>query len=344
MYKFIDLFAGCGGLGEGFRESGFDPLIHLEINNDACDTLRSRMASLGLSDTKINKTVLCKDITSDKILIDITNAIDNNKPDIIIGGPPCQGFSIAGSIGRSALDDKRNHLFKEYVKVVRHFLPKMFLMENVSALARHDKGNTIKIIVEEFKKLGYNVHYKTLNASDYGVPQERRRVFIIGSMLDNNFVFPEPQINKISIKDTIDDLPILKSGEKSNISNHNAMNHTEQMLNKMQYIKPGGNRNDIPVMFRPKSGDARKYIKYAPDKPSICVTGDMRKVFHYSQNRALTARELARLQTFPDDYKFVGSSISVQQQIGNAVPVKLAKVLADAIKEYLDERKYISQS
>jgi len=123
-------------------------------------------------------------------------------------------------------------------------------------------------------------------------------------------------------------LPKLESGETSDIPLHNAMRHSAQMLHKMSYVKDGGNRNDIPEEIRPKSGDIRKYIRYSSNKPSFCVTGDMRKIFHYSQNRALTCRELARIQTFPDDYVFRGSTIEIQQQIGNAVPCNLAKAVA----------------
>ena len=129
---------------------------------------------------------------------------------------------------------------------------------------------------------------------------------------------------------------ILASGETSDIPNHVAMKHSAQMLNKMSYVKDGGDRKDIPEDLRPKSGDVRKYIRYASDKPSVCVTGDMRKIFHYSQNRALTCRELARIQTFPDSFIFEGSSIQIQQQIGNAVPPRLAYLIAKQVEEALD--------
>ena len=206
-------------------------------------------------------------------------------------------------------------------------------------MATHLKGKTIKIIIDAFKNVGYKVKYKVLNSVDYEVAQERRRIVIVGVRNDINsdFFYPEKSEKKLTIKDVIDDLPKLKSGEKSNIPNHNAMKHTEQMLKKMSYIKDGGNRNDIPEEIRPKSGDIRKYIRYDSSKPSICITGDMRKVFHYEQNRALTARELARIQSFPDDFIFEGSSIKIQQQIGNAVPPKLAYQLALQIKETLND-------
>ena len=170
----------------------------------------------------------------------------------------------------------------------------------------------------------------------YSVPQERRRIFIIGVRGLNTFEFPEKSKKIITIKEAIGDLPPLQSGESSSIPNHVAMTHSPQMLEKMSYVKDGGNRNDIPEDLRPKSGDVRKYIRYCSSKPAPCVTGDMRKIFHYSQNRALTCRELARLQTFPDDFIFVGNSINVQQQIGNAVPCRLAYKVALKIKELFD--------
>ena len=124
---------------------------------------------------------------------------------------------------------------------------------------------------------------------------------------------------------------------KSHIDNHESMNHTKQMLKKMSFIPDGGDRTSIPIKIRPKSGDVRKYIRYASSKPSICITGDMRKVFHYSQNRALTVRELAALQTFPDSFLFKGNSISQQMQVGNAVPPLLAKHVAKAVRLMLSE-------
>ena len=166
------------------------------------------------------------------------------------------------------------------------------------------------------------IKYKVLNSADYGIPQERRRSFIVGVKgSENKFKYPRIKTKKVTIKEAIDDLPKLNSGESSEIPNHIAMNHSHQMLEKMKYVKDGGNRMDIPEKIRPKSGD---------------LTGDMRKIFHYNQNRALTCRELARIQTFPDSFIFVGNSGKIQQQIGNAVPVKLAEQIASQVREVLD--------
>lgn len=207
-----------------------------------------------------------KNISNDEI----KSIVGNQQIDVIIGGPPCQGFSIAGKIGRNFIDDERNQLFREFVRFVEVIKPKMFVMENVAALKTHNKGRTIKEIVNEFKRIGYNVKSDVLNAVDYGVPQQRRRIFVIGTLNEKNiFEFPKKSSKIYTIKDAIDNLPSLKSGETSDIPNHNAMKHSEQMLKKMSYVTDGGNRNDIPEELRPKSGDIRKYIRYNSNEPSF---------------------------------------------------------------------------
>lgn len=330
--NYIDLFSGAGGLGLGFEQAGFKNLFSIEYNKNAAETYRYNFPKNNLIEKDIRK------ISNEKI----KQLANKNNVDVIIGGPPCQGFSMAGNIGRKFIDDERNKLFKEFVRVVNILKPKMFVMENVARMETHNHGNTIKEISSEFEKIGYDVKFKILNAVNYEVPQNRRRIFIVGTT-GQNFEFPKESNKRISVKEAIDDLPKLKSGENSNIPNHFAMNHSKQMLKKMSYIKDGGDRSQIPKDLRPKSGDSRKYIRYASDKPSVTVTGDMRKIFHYSQNRALTPRELARLQTFPDNFVFMGNSISIQQQIGNAVPPKLAFSMAKQVMKSL-KAKVISDS
>ena len=317
-YNCIDLFCGAGGMSYGFETVGFKTFFSVEFNKTYAETYK-----LNFKNTNIYVGDI-KNISNEEII----QQCSERKVDIIIGGPPCQGFSIAGNIGRKFLDDDRNHLFLEYLRFVNILQPKMFVLENVAALVTHNKGKTINEIVECFEKCGYKVQYKVLNSVNYNVPQERRRVFVVGTKPGFNFKFPKESNKEISIKEAIGDLPKLESGEKSNVNLHEAMNHSRQMLEKMKYVKDGGDRNDIPESLRPTSGDIRKYIRYASWKPSVCVTGDMRKIFHYEQNRALTRRELARLQTFPDNFLFYGNSIQIQQQIGNAVPCKLAEAVA----------------
>lgn len=326
-YKYIDLFSGAGGMSLGFNNANFENVLAVEYDECFASTYKYNFPEHNLKVGDIKK------ITNKEI----RELIGKDEIDVIIGGPPCQGFSIAGKIGRNFIDDERNQLFKEFVRFVDVIKPKMFVMENVAALKTHNKGRTIEEIVTEFKKVGYNVKYEVLNAVDFGVPQQRRRIFVIGTRnKENKFKFPIEHKEKITIKEALKGLPKLESGETSLIPNHNAMKHSEQMLEKMSYVKDGGNRKDIPEDIRPKSGDIRKYIRYNSKEPSICITGDMRKVFHYEQNRALTGRELARIQTFPDDFIFKGNAGKVQQQIGNAVPPKLALQIANSVKEVLD--------
>lgn len=321
---YIDLFSGAGGFSLGFDSEGFKNLFSIDIEPSFCKTYKTNFPKHKL---------VTKDISelSEK---EILKLVGKNSVDVIIGGPPCQGFSIAGNIGRKFIDDPRNKLFKEFARVVKITKPKHFVMENVARLFTHNKGNTKKEIISTFNKMGYKVDSKILNSADYGVAQVRRRAIFIGTLSETKIKFPKKSVEKhLTVKEAIGHYPVIHSGEDSSVINHKAMNHTEQMLTKMSYISDGGCRDEIPFNLRPKSGDVRKYIKYKSDAPSVCITGDMRKVFHYSENRALTARELATLQSFPEDFIFEGSSISQQQQIGNSVPPKMAKAIAKMIKK-----------
>lgn len=325
-YTYIDLFSGAGGMSLGFQNAGFKNVFSVDNNPSFCDTYKNNFK---------NHNLIIDDIGNLKKteLLKYTKKIDI---DVIIGGPPCQGFSIAGNIGRKFIDDPRNHLFKEFSRIVGILKPKIFVMENVAKLYIHNKGKTRGEIINEFQKIGYNVDVNILHSENYGIPQKRARVFFIGNRIGKKNLFPT-KYTKLTktVRDAIDDLPILTSGQTSDMPNHTAMNHSEQMLIKMGYVKDGGNRLDIPIALRPKSGDARKYIRYESNSPSICITGDMRKVFHYKQNRALTVRELARIQTFPDLFVFKGSKISQQQQVGNSVPPLLANIVAKEIRKML---------
>ena len=320
--KYIDLFSGAGGFSLGFDNKGFQNIFSIDIEPNFCKTYKHNF-----SDHQLIEKDICE--LSDS---EIEYLKDSQDVDVIIGGPPCQGFSIAGNIGRKFIDDPRNRLFKEFVRVVKVIKPKFFVMENVARLYTHNKGGTRKEIIKDFERLGYKVDCKILNSADYGVPQVRKRVIFIGSKESKKIEFPAKEIDSyVSVKEALSSYPKLESGEESSIPNHIAMSHSEQMLNKMSYVSDGGDRNEIPVKIRPTSGDVRKYIKYASDRPSVCVTGDMRKIFHYEQNRALTVRELAKLQSFPDDFIFKGNRISQQQQVGNSVPPKMAEAIAKTI-------------
>lgn len=331
--NYIDLFSGAGGMSLGFDQSGFENIFSLDIEQSFCETYKTNFPKHNLIERDISKisNAELKELTKDLSV------------DVVIGGPPCQGFSMAGNIGRKFIDDSRNQLFREFARVVEATNPKYFVMENVARLFTHNKGETKKDIINLFNNMNYNVECKILNTADYGIPQVRNRVIFIGNRVSDKISFPAKTVDKyLSIKEAIDDLPKLKSGEKSNIPNHVSMKHSEQMLEKMSYISDGGDRSEIPILLRPKSGDIRKYIRYNSSAPSVCVTGDMRKIFHYSQNRALTVRELATLQTFPLDFIFKGNTISQQQQVGNSVPPVLAKEIALTIKKMIENDSQIS--
>lgn len=332
-YRYIDLFCGAGGLSLGFDRAHFENVFAVEWNVAFAKTYARNFPKHELVVDDIRNIDFHR----------IRELVGERTVDVIIGGPPCQGFSIAGKIGRTFMEDERNGLFQEFVRFVACVQPKMFVMENVAAMATHLKGKTIQNIVAAFENAGcgYRVQYQVLNSANYGIAQERRRTVVVGIRRDlpAAFSYPAKTEGIVTIKEAIDDLPRLESGQTSTIPNHAAMKHSAQMLEKMRYVKDGGDRMDIPEALRPKSGDVRKYIRYDSTRPSVCVTGDMRKIFHYEQNRALTARELARIQSFPDDFIFEGTSIQVQQQIGNAVPPKLAYQIALQVEEALDHAK-----
>jgi len=320
--NYIDLFSGAGGISLGFDRKGFRNVFSVDIEPSFCETYKFNFPKHNL----IQKNI-CE--LSEK---EISQLIEKKEVDVIIGGPPCQGFSIAGKIGRKFLDDDRNRLFKEFVRVVKTINPKFFVMENVARLYNHNKGETQKEIIADFENLGYKVDCKIINSVDYGVAQSRQRIIFIGNRINVKNIFPQKTTkNPITVKQVLDKYPKLTANEKSDIPNHEAMAHSTQMLEKMSYVSDGGDRTEIPEKIRPKSGDVRKYIRYNSNEPSVCVTGDMRKIFHYEQNRALTVRELASLQSFPDDFVFKGTKISQQQQVGNAVPPKMAEAIADCI-------------
>ncbi len=328
----IDLFAGAGGLSLGISQAGFNIIYANEMNKNASDTYRYNFVEKMKHGTFIDT----RDISRVEVS-EIRRMTKGKHIHLIAGGPPCQGFSLAGNIGRKCSIDKRNELFLEFVRIVDSLQPEFFLMENVASIARHRNGKTVSEIKSNFERIGYKTNYSILDAVNYGVPQYRKRIFFIGNRIGSQNPFPKAthdQIKKkfLNVQEVIGDLPELGNGEKNcKIPNHEAMLHTEGMLNKMRYVKDGGNRFQIPNKFRPKKGDARKYIRYKSNAPSVCITGDMRKVFHYSQNRALTVRELARIQTFPDDFQFLGNRISQQLQVGNAVPPNLARAVAKEI-------------
>ncbi|MBR1470035.1 MAG: DNA cytosine methyltransferase [Lachnospiraceae bacterium] len=373
----IDLFAGCGGLSTGFEMAGYKIPLAVEKDEWASETYKKNHKK-----TK----VVTADITQVQDLDELLPR-KNIKIDGIIGGPPCQGFSLSGHRDKK---DPRNSLFMEFVRFVRHFKPKFFVMENVTGILsmQTKSGELVKdVILNEYDAAGYNVEIFILNAAEFGVPQSRIRVFFIGLRKDipydkeklepKGFLFGDEQI---TIEQAIMDLPLISAGEgeevaeypgepqneyqrwvrsgSSAVYNHIAMRHTARLVERFSHIEYGQSVADVAQEYQQRQRGAADKISgkvYSqnnmrpyPNKPSPTVPASFQSNFvHPYINRNYTAREGARLQSFPDTYIFCGKrttmswekNISQYQQIGNAVPPLLAKGIAESITEYFKKKK-----
>jgi DNA (cytosine-5)-methyltransferase 1 len=397
VYTFIDLFAGCGGLTEGFYRQGFKPLTHVEFDQYACESLRKRMKHYGYPENKIS--VLEKDITDNDILNSIENEIKNEKVDILIGGPPCQAYSSLGRAKdeKGMKDDPRNFLFESYEKILTHFKPKVFVFENVTGLltAKIGKQKTIDIILKKLGKeynLLKNPNDMVLNSCEYGVPQVRKRIILIGVRKDIKINPKEiysgivkthftPESSKqerknkkkfVTVKDAIYDLPQIKPGEGKAIIkykvkkwndflrkvrseenfvllDHVARTHNEK--DRARYREMSKNKWTFKELLakNPTLNHIKQrvfdnsYVVQVWDKPSRTIIAHLYKdgnqFIHpdFKQERTLTPREAARLQSFPDDFIFEGSKTQQFKQIGNAVPPLMAEAIALSIKNNLNK-------
>lgn len=388
----IDLFAGAGGFGLGFEMAGFSVSLSLEIDTWACDTLRYNRPSM---------TVVHDDIRNFNTESSVKE-ICVFKPDIIIGGPPCQGFSVAGPAQKDP-KDPRNSLFTNFAQWVSFLEPKAFVMENVKGLlSRKSSGGqkVINIIKKTFEDLGYFVEVWNLNAAEYGVPQIRERIFIVGNRNGTELGIPlkthslelcylnksqlslfdsKAKLPPITLWDAISDLPPLNAREGTEeqpyvvepqndyqawirngshlLYNHVAMEHSDRLVERFKQIKWGESSSDVPKEHgaRRRSGNGELSNKsydqnnrrLNPYKPSHTIAASFYANFvHPFQHRNLTAREGARIQSFPDDYRFLGKKTVVSHkllhreerfdekflcqynQVGNAVPPILAKAIA----------------
>lgn len=351
----IDLFCGAGGLSLGFKDAGYNVLAGIDFDNAALNTYENNMnGAKGLHEDLFN---------ADKSIEDIKKKINDKHVDVIIAGPPCQGFSLTGS---RDLSDTRNKLYLAVVKAVEKFKPSAFLIENVPGMATLYKGVVKEQIINTFEDLGYavSVSPKPLLAADYGVPQMRKRMFFVGFRKDEGygyFDFPKPKLDKdnyVTSGEAISDLPSLENdlGEecenypvppKSNyqkkmrkksqkIYNHIGTNHTDYVKSVISLVPEGGNYKDLPKGV----GESRKFneawTRYDSNKPSRTIDTGHRNHFHYKWNRVPTVRENARLQSFPDDFHFLGTKTQQYRQVGNAVPPLLAQAMAEKILKHLE--------
>jgi len=337
----LDLFSGCGGLSLGLQQAGFNIKLAIDNWGDALETFKKNHKNskiLNANLATLNFSFVEKKFLKDGI-------------DIIVGGPPCQGFSISG---KRDPNDARNMLYMSFVKSVKYFKPKVFLMENVPNLASMNNGAIKNNIIKDFEKLGYNVFYKILLASDYGVPQNRKRLFIVGfkENILYNFPIPIKLTTKISTYEAIDDLPEnslidgsaypvnsvseyqKKMRNKSNsIFNHQITKHSERTQRIISLVPDGGNYKDLPLEFQNTRKVNIAWTRYNSKKPSFTIDTGHRHHFHYSYNRVPTVRESARLQSFPDNFIFLKSKTSQYKQVGNAVPPLMSMHIGNSIKE-----------
>jgi len=322
-FTFIEVCAGCGGLSSGLIKAGFTPILLNDNNKDCCKTLKFNHPDI---------TIICESM--DKI--DFSQYI--NKVDLLTGGVPCQSFSHAGL--RKGLDDPRGNLILEFIKILNLIKPKIFLIENVKGLLTHDKGNTIKKIIGKLnEKENYNITYKCLDASKYNVPQKRERVFIIGILksINRDFQFPNENLIQKKLKDVLYDVPF-----------SNGAKYNDEKIELFKMIPQGGCWVNLPENLQKRylgnsynSGGGKRGILYrlSMEKPSLTLlcTPSQKQTerCHPLEERPLTIREYARIQTFDDSYEFIGSMNSQYKQIGNAVPVELAKHIGLALIKIL---------
>ncbi|MEK4699827.1 MULTISPECIES: DNA cytosine methyltransferase [Bacillota] len=341
----IDLFAGVGGLSLGFEMAGFNIVLANEYDESIAKAYK-----LNHPNTKM----IVEDITNlpiEKIFHEY-----RRKVDVIIGGPPCQGFSQKGQ--RKTINDERNFLFKYFVAVVDFVRPRYFVMENVPNLLTAENGYFKEEIIDLFEGLGYTLSTDTLNAADYGVPQNRRRAVIIGKQGESAIAMPRPLDYKVTIWDAISDLAYLNSGEgvecdsyryppqseyqrmmregSDNLYNHKATKHSELAIERLKMIPPNRGKEVLPKEHLTKSIYSGTWTRMVKDEISVTITTrfdtpSSGKFTHPFLHRAITVREAARIQSFPDTFHFIGTKGSQMKQVGNAVPPLLAKAIATVV-------------
>ena len=409
--NFIDLFSGAGGLSEGFIRAGFNPIAHVEMDKSASDTIRTRtvfhylkqnkrlekyykylrgqitrdefwdLAPKSCLDSVINESI--GESTLSSIFKSVDKSLGRRKVDIVIGGPPCQAYSVVGRARdpKGMSDDPRNHLYKYYIEFLKRYSPKMFVFENVPGILSASNGEFLQQIFDAVKEAGYKMKIppkKHLNSKNFNVLQDRKRVIIIGWKDDLELEYPDfsEQEVKYSIMSSIfSDLPKLQNGQGSIGPVRYAKPPTEYLERTKlrngiefttQHIARPHNENDleiyrIAVNTLVKEGKRLKYaelpkrlIKHKnlksftnrfqvvkPDGISHTVVAHIAMDGHYyihpdiTQNRSISLREAARIQSFPDDFFFEGSRTSAFKQIGNAVPPLMAEGIAVKIKEML---------
>ncbi len=348
---FIDIFCGAGGLSLGLQMAGWENLLAIDNWNDALDTYQANFPNHKVLNIDI------KLLTKEKLLEKI-----DSRPEWIVGGAPCQGFS---TIGKREREDPRNALVMEFKRIITVLKPGGFILENVLGLKDMQFEGPVSQL---FMELGYKVSSMVLVAANYGIPQLRRRIIFVGHREKGYFQGPIPNYsarNYITVWDAIGDLPEIGPGEtieeydkeplteyqrllrkgSMKLQGHTVSDHPPELVKAISFIPDGGNRKSIPPEYQPKSGFHNSYSRLYSKAPAVAVTSNMGKpsatrCIHPFQNRGLTAREGARLQSFPDCYHFSGGIVSQRLQIANAVPPLLAQAIGSAL---IDEKQWTDQ-
>jgi len=336
MYKILSIFTGGGGLDIGFhgdfnylnkkfKKLNFSTITSLDINKDACTTILNNKKYFPQT-TVLNENIIEYDI----------NKIKNKEYDVLLGGFPCVTFSIVGN-RKGVKDDLNGKLYESYAKYVEHFKPKVFLAENVKGILSANKGEAIKIIKKRFEKTGYKIKIFSVNFADFGVPQLRERVLFIGIRKDitTNFIPPEKLFDKSNYITTLEAFKNINT----KCENHVFMKQQASTTEKLMAIPEGGNFKDLPEHLSIKAMMSNIYRRLDRNKPAYTVIasgGGGTWTYHYEEPRALTNRERARLQSFPDDFYFKGTNTEIRRQIGNAVPPVGIYPFAERIQNVLD--------
>ena len=341
----IDLFAGCGGLSKGFMDAGFNIIVGVDNDQAALNTFeRNHQGGIALN----------ADLSKQETFDEIKRLAGDRNIDVIIAGPPCQGFSLTGPRN---FDDPRNTLYLAVLEMVKQYQPKGFIIENVPGMATMYDGQVKDEVLKRFREMGYNADCKILCAADYGVPQMRKRLIFMGIRSDiGEPRFPDPLLDPehyITCRDALDDLPSREDelGQEEDqytseprseyqkkmrgtcdvLYNHVATAHKQFVKDTIALVPEGGNWKDLP----PGVGESRKFheawTRYDGNKPSKTIDTGHRNHFHYQYNRVPTIRENARLQSFPDDFVFTGTKTQQNRQVGNAVPPLLGQALGRAL-------------
>jgi DNA (cytosine-5)-methyltransferase 1 len=346
----VEIFSGAGGMSLGASLAGVNVMCGVDINASCTETFKHNHPDATVINSDIRKV---RNINIEKNV---------KEQSILFGGPPCQGFSKSNHRTRNS-ENPNNWLYKEFARISNSWKPDWVVLENVQGLLGTEGGVFLDQILKQFKKIGYTTSFEVLNAKDFCVPQNRERLFIVGSLHGIEFDFPQTQLSRpITVRQAINDLPALENGNsilemkykskkcsayaqimRSDLEiskNHGVSRNTEIVLNRYEYIPQGGNWQNIPTKLMKSYTDSSRchsgiYHRLDENKESV-VIGNYRKnmLIHPNENRGLSVREAARLQSFPDFFEFKGQLGDQQQQVGNAVPPNLAKAVFNQILTY----------